>query len=1335
VTLNCPSETELLLFAMAADAAPAGEVARHAGECTQCHARVAELRQLIADIRLSATSAVAGKDECLDELALAEFVEGGLEADQRATCLAHLAVCGHCRRELSALVELLADPAVTAEVGQGDTRRSRMTPRRRFIAGAGLFAAAAILLVVWPGGGTNAGQGHRDPTITAGSTPAPVAPVGNVSEARTLEWAAVSGADRYRVTIFDATGNVLFEIQVSETATALPDSITLAPGQLYLWKVEARTAPERWVSSDLIEFRLAPDSASETSRGPPVSDDQPGLRPLTPDSLLLLARQLSDSALVLAVRSRPLEVRDAINASLAMAAVGTPAEFDKEIAVARRVASAYATAWQDPFLIREVDRFAAWPPRNRVAKMWADSARRAGVVAYGRDGAPAAIEIWRGAFARAASIPDTAGMAATLGNIGAGFAHDDQADSAMPYLERSRALAVAVGDIRVEANAISELAGVREQRADPAGARELYAQSVALRQRIGDSRGLASDYNNLAGLARSAGDLEEARRQLEAALAINRRDHRPEVAATNLVNLAGLASMNGEFARAESLYREALATWRRRLQWADVADALRGLGELDIRRGDYPSAESDLTDALGIYDRTGPMEDDLTVRQRLADIGAAEGNLQGALDGLRQAQRLADSAAAAPGVQAEIALSRADLAAQLNNRLEAAKLYARAELLYRRAGNREGLAETQQGQGMLLLDQGDSTRARELLSAAAATQAATGNRRGAALTRLWLGRLSLQRGDTNGARRQLAAASGELDRLGDPVAVAAALGERAELESAAGLRAAAESLYRAGLARVGTRLAPEVTWRLHAGLGATLRDQGMAAAAAAEFRLAIADIERGGHSLALAERRSDFLTDKWDVYAELALLERSRGRPEAAFDVSERIRAGEMLELLGQGRIAAPPDTAAELVVREQDLRRHIGELTSELERGAGGSQASRGPNVSGGGAVNREALLHAQESYAELMLEIRERAPRHAALVAPVAASSREVSGHLAADQAFIEYLVSDEETLAFVVTRDTAVALKLGLGRQDLARLVEFVRGTLEPRGQASVDSLWRAPLRQLDRDLIAPIEATGLLAGKTRLTIVPHAELHYLPFAALIGGVGRGTFLVQRYQLMVTPSASVWLALGARPRGHATAGVLAFAPQPDALPASRREVAAIARLGGPDTRVVSGGAATEAAFRREAPTRRVIHLATYGVLNKQNPLFSFVEFAPDGTDDGRLEVHEVFGLDLAADLVVLSACQTGLGSGALGDVPAGDDWIGLSRAFLSAGALRVLATLWPVQDQATATLMERFYQGYTVGSDPGRALAEAQRSMLSVPATASPYYWAGFELVGGR
>ena len=1320
MTLTCPSDPELLLFALADVSAAPGPIGRHVSECASCQLRVAEFRRLASGIEASASGAAAGDGECLDELALAGFVEGIADAGGRERSILHLAACGHCRRQLASLVELLADPGVAAELPQLDRLRDRVAPRRRFLAGAGFIAAAAavVLLLVRPRANDQSANEHRGDTITASSAPMPLSPIGDVVAATTLSWSAVPGAEGYRVTLFEAGGKLLFEAESADTVTGIPDTIGLAPGRLYLWKVEARTGWERWVSSELIEFRVGPISIQSPQR----------------DSLRLLVRNLSDSALIREVRLRPLEVRDALNETLALSVHGQPATRDEELAVAHRLAAAYAGAWHDEFLVREVARFTGWSPENRAAKVWADSMRRAGITTFGRDGGAAAITIWRRALSRSAGIPDSAGMAATLGNIGAGFSRDDQPDSAEAYLERSRTLALAVGDIRVQANAISELAGVSESRDDIAGARQYYAQAIALRTRTGDSRGLASDYNNLAGLAQNAGDFDGARQQLEAALAINRRDGRTDVAATNLVNLAGLASLTGDFARAVSLYRAALETWRERKQWADMADALRGLGELELRRGDYPAARADLREALDIYDRTGPAADAFAVRQEMAGALAAQGELQGALDELRQAQHLADSVRVPAGVQAGIALARADLAAQLNTRPESERLYSNAELLYRRASDRAGEAEAQEGRAVLLLERDNLSEARPLLDRALRTQLTTGNQRAAALTRLVLGDLLLQQGDTTAARQQLARAAADLTRLGDPVAAAAALGDRASLEAAAHMPAAAESLFRAALATVGERVAPEVTWRLHAGLGTTLRTQGATDDAARELHAGIADIERTGRSLTLPERRSGFFTDKWDVYVQLAMLERARGRVGAAFEVSERIRASEMLELLGQGRIAAPQDTAAELVSSEQDLRRHIAGLTSQLEGAGAGTQPLRGPDLAPG-AVTREALLRAQESYAELLLEIRERAPRHAALLSRETATSRDVARRLQADEAFIEYLVSDANSLAFIVTRDTTVAVPLPVGRHDLARLIDFVRGTLQPKGSPRLDSLWRAPLRQLYQDLITPIEASGLLAGKTRLTIVPHAELHYLPFAALLGGTGRERFLVERFQVMVTPSASVWLALGARTPLHTTRGVLAFAPQPERLPASRGEVAAVARLGGGDARVVVGNAATEAAFRREAPGRRVIHLATNGVLNKQNPLFSFVAFAPDGDNDGRLEVHEVFGLDLAADLVVLSACQTGLGSGALTDVPAGDDWVGLSRAFLSAGAARVMATLWPVQDRASATLMEQFYKEYAVGADPGRALAAAQRSLLATPATANPYYWAGFELVGGR
>jgi CHAT domain-containing protein/tetratricopeptide (TPR) repeat protein len=1051
------------------------------------------------------------------------------------------------------------------------------------------------------------------------------------------------------------------------------------------------------------------------------------------DSLRESAARLSDSALVAALTKSPGAARDAVSDLLARAARQSADPHAGSLILGGRIAAAYAAVLHDSLLVRQVAKFAAASPAWRIAKTRADSLRRAGVRVYSERGPVAAIKIWRRAIARARAISDTAGVAATSGNIGAAFARLSQLDSASVYLGRARTLAMRVGDFQVQANAVAELAGVSEAHDDIAGARDGYASALALRERTGDTRGLAADYNNLGLLAERLGDLDGAKRRFEEALDLNRREGRDVVAATNLVNLAGLASLSGDFARGTAYYHEALDTWRAHEQWSDAADALHGLGQLESRRGDYRAAGTDLLEAVRIYERSGLIDDAIAVRQDLAATLSAAGQLQSALDALRAAQRLADSARSAADVRAGLVLARADLASQLNSSAESERLYLSARALYHGIGDRRGEAEAQEGLGLLLLDQGDLARARPLLSAALAGELATGNSRAAAITRILLGRLSLKQSDTTSARRSFVKAAAALRRLGDPVALAAVVTEQADLAVAAGLPNAAESLYVSGLAMVKDKTAPQVSWRLHAGLGALRRTQGALDAAARELEAAIADIELAGGSLSLAERRSSFLSDKADVYVELALVERALGRSGEAFDVSERARAREMLELLARGRLAAPADSASALVAREQDLRRHIAELSRALDGSREGAQALRGSNAGLSAAATREALALAAEEYSELLLEMREQEPRHATLVAPRRASWRDVARRLAADEALVEYLVSDSTSLAFVITRDTIAAFDLAIGRHDLSRSIDFVRGVLQPRGVPRLDSLWQAPLRQLHRELIGPLEQAAVLRGKTRLTIVPHGDLHYLPFAALLDR--RGQFLVERYEIVVTPSALVWLTLGAREADRAGTGLLALAPRPDALPASRDEVNAVARSEGSNARVLVGGAATIDAFRREAPSRRVIHLATLGVLNKANPLFSFVQLAPAGNDDGRLEVHDVFGLRLNAELVVLSACETALASGAQSDLPAGDDWVGLARAFLYAGASRVVASLWPVQDRATALLMENFYRVYAAGATPASALAAAQRVLLHTSTMAHPFYWAAFEVVGER
>src|SRR5256886_7206413 len=581
------------------------------------------------------------------------------------------------------------------------------------------------------------------------------------------------------------------------------------------------------------------------------------------DSLRLLAVNLSAPALAVEVRARPLAVRDAVTESLRRG----------ELDGAARIAAAYATAWRDSFLVREVARFAAWSPARRAAKVAVDSMRRAGIKAFSADGPRAAVVLWQRAFTRAKTNGDSAGMAALLGNIGAGLLEDGQVDSASAYLERARALAAAIGDLRVEANAVGALAGAREERGDLATAREYYARALALRDRIGDTRGTAADHNNLGLLAQRLGDVDEAQRHFDTALVLNRRDGRDEVAATNLVNLAGLASLAGDFARAEALYRDALATWRAPEAWADAAVPLHRLGQLELRRGDYPAARTALQEALAIYVRTGPIADELAVRRDLAGALAAAGDLQGARDELSRAQRHADSTRAPPAARAGIALARADQAIQLNTLTDAQRLYARAEGLYRLAAEPVGEAEAQEGRAVLLLARDDALHAQSLLEVALRTQLGAGNARAAALTRVTLGRAVLARGDTVAARGQLTRAVRDLESGGDPVAAAAALGEWAALEAHAGAPIAADSLYRAALDRLRARLAPGDCWEPRARWGRPLPAPGAIDVAARELRSALSELERPSRSLALAERRSAFLLGKRGVVPPLAVVE------------------------------------------------------------------------------------------------------------------------------------------------------------------------------------------------------------------------------------------------------------------------------------------------------------------------------------------------------------------------------------------------------------------------------------------------------------------------------
>jgi len=1023
-------------------------------------------------------------------------------------------------------------------------------------------------------------------------------------------------------------------------------------------------------------------------------------------------------------------IRDEIATSLRLASTATSdSARTRFLTVARRLAATYASGWSDSFFVGRVARFEAASPDERRDLAAADSLWRAGRAAMGRDGVPAALALWRESLRHATAVGDSAARAVAMGAIGGGFYSAGELDSASHYLVEAERLARVTRDYRTLGTATGNLASVSKDRGDLARAARQYREALDLRSRSGDTRGMAADHNNLGLVAWSLADLGEARRAFERALTLNRVPGRERHAALNRTNLGDLASVEGDYAAAQASYEEALKLNRSAGDSAETAFVLHRLGRLAIRRGDYPVAIVALSAALTVHERSGATLEAVAVRSDLARVQAATGDLQRAVATLRRAERDASSAGTQPSVRAGLALAQADLDVQFGQLAEADAEYARAERLYRQAGDDAGLAEAHQGRGVLLLLREDRQGALRLFDLAARRQASVGDRRAAALTQLLRADTQREMGDSAAARRTFTGAGDSLRALGDTTGEIAAMAGLAAVAEQRGAPLEAESLYRHGLERLGERPLADLRWRLHAGLGRSLRSRGALPQATEQLRAAVAAIEEMAGGIRVEERRAGFLSDKWQVYATLALIEQARGHAGDAFAVSERMHGRQTLEMLARGRMASRTEASS----REQDLRRRLSELTARIEGGDSASDNRREPAVGGHAAdVAREALAATQKAYAALLLELRESDPTYASLVSAEPVDWGATAHHLENDAILLEYLVTDSASMVLVVTSDTVAAVELDVRRRELVNLVDFARSAMDRTPDQGADPLWRAPLRRLHQHLIEPVARAGYLEGTRKLVIVPYGDLHFLPFGTLLEPGPRDRFLVERFELAYAPSASVWVRLGLRWGLRRGGRVLALAPHPDLLPASWDEVTGIRAIAGRSTTVLEGRAASESALRSGAPGHDILHLATFGVLNKHNPLFSYVELAGEG-GDGRLEVHEVFALGLDGQLVVLSACQTALASGASADVPPGEDWVGLTQAFLQAGAGGVLASLWRVEDRATARLMQHFYRRLAAGAPATAALAGAQRTLLREEGLEDPFYWAGFILSG--
>lgn len=867
---------------------------------------------------------------------------------------------------------------------------------------------------------------------------------------------------------------------------------------------------------------------------------------------------------------------------------------------------------------------------------------------------------------------------------------------------------------------------------------------------------------NVMGLLQwDIGNYEQAldRFSRAAELAARLGDSRLQGAVLNNISL--VHDERGEYAASLDNYRQALALFDAADFPRARGDTLGNIGGVHLLLGQYSKALDYYRQALVISETLGSVT---AMSQDHGNIGLCHlglGDTYQALLHLDRAIALAEQA----GSQQDVAFwtrGKANALIRQGRLDQGLELHRKAVERYQALGARSEAAEAMHDLGWLYLAVGDSVSAGQWFDDSLSLAGEIGLERGVTQNLLALGDLQLRRQAyteaitsyvravqrARDAGEQSLAASGLLrlsaiheaqaqydvaaleaqealeiaGSIASPWATVEALQQLGDIDRLRGALDTSLAHYRAAESAQPELPDPELSWRIHHGAGLVLAEKGELAQAVAELKRAVDYIEGVRDRLEEQRFRTGYVQDKNHVYADLVRLQMRAGAKADAFSTAERLRTRSYNDLFDKGTPVPLSVTEQQQIVELQERIRQLRRVLNQESSLPGNQQRQAAVSV-----FNAE-LLAAERQYQALIDTAIRRANPDQSVDIPIHES---VSERLAAGEVLIEYFVTDLESLIFVVGPEGLQVVASQFGQGDLRSRVELLRDLL----RRPDSDRWQRPAASLAAALIEPLRTTGVLAGAHHLYLVPHDILNYLPFAVLPGR-DRERPLVADYTLAYLPTATALLGDHETVRGQNS--LLAMAPGRSRLRYAQTEASSVFELFGAESRLLVGEAATESMFKRVAGQYDLLHLATHGYFNKFTPLLSGLELEADADNDGLLELHEIISLDLHADLVTLSACETGLGSGHFAEVPPGDDFVGLTRAFLAAGSGAVMATLWEVDDASTANLMQQFYSRLRASMSTEKlaganALAAAQRSMRATQNYKHPYYWAPFVLVG--
>ncbi|MCX6116932.1 MAG: CHAT domain-containing protein [Proteobacteria bacterium] len=500
----------------------------------------------------------------------------------------------------------------------------------------------------------------------------------------------------------------------------------------------------------------------------------------------------------------------------------------------------------------------------------------------------------------------------------------------------------------------------------------------------------------------------------------------------------------------------------------------------------------------------------------------------------------------------------------------------------------------------------------------------------------------------------------------------------------------------------------DFVWRAYAATASVLSEQGKNQEAIDEYTKAVDIIESLRAGLASESSKTGFASDRGvqDVYGGIVRSLMKIGKIEQAWVYSERGRARAFIDALGGRTMTFGEKELDDLVDVEKRLRSDIEILERKLAILPADSPDRNQVTTS---------LAKKKEERIATVKKIEAKWPKVTALLGVTPLTVKAVNAKLGNESVLLEYMTLDNETAYWVIGAGGIKGGLLPIGRQKLAGLISKYRDLMQNF----------AAVQAMAKDISQEILETPLkdISSGKDLIIVPHAELHYLPFASLPVG---SEFLLDEFPIVFLESAEMLRFEPVEPRkltAQSKIGALGNPSRgPDLdLPFAGREVKAIKRKFA-NSDVLFGADATEAKFKIMSGQSDIIHFAGHGEFIDHDPSSSRLLLA--GADD--LTVKEMFELRMPVSLITLSACETGLGK-----LSSGDEIVGFNRALFFAGAESIISSLWRVSDVASSVTVKRFYGAIAKGESKAHALRSAQ--LLARRYFSHPAYWSAFKLSG--